>query len=126
MLARILYITLWVNQYDACLAFYRDTLDLPLETADENFAQFATKGTKLYLHRLSDSSPLRNHGLEIHFEVPDVDAAYNWLLNRGVKFEQPPGNMPWGTRMAALRDPEGNAIEIVGPLDPDESIKEYI
>jgi catechol 2,3-dioxygenase-like lactoylglutathione lyase family enzyme len=47
MLGRISYITLWVNQYDACLAFYRDTLELPLENADDNFAQFATLGTKL-------------------------------------------------------------------------------
>jgi lactoylglutathione lyase len=126
MLGRISYITLWVNRYDACLAFYRDTLALPLESSDENFAQFATQGTKLYLHRLGDSSPLRDHAIEIHFEVPEVDAAYNWLLNRGAKFEQPPANMPWGTRMAAFRDPEGNAIELVGPLDPAEPIKDYI
>jgi lactoylglutathione lyase len=125
MLGRISYITLWVNEYDACLAFYRDILELPLETADENFAQFATEGTKLYLHRLGDKSSLRTHALEIHFEVPDVDAECNKLLERGVRFEQPPANMPWGTRMAALRDPEGNAIEIVGPPDPKEVIKDY-
>ena len=126
MLGRISYITLWVNQYDACLAFYRDILELPLESSDENFAQFANQGTKLYLHRLGDPTHLRNHALEIHFEVPDVDAAYNWLLNRGAKFEEPPANMPWGTRIAALRDPEGNAIEIVGPLDPNEAVKDYL
>jgi lactoylglutathione lyase len=125
MLGKISYITLWVNQYDACLAFYRDILDLPLESSDDNFAQFATQGAKLYLHRLGDKTPLRDHGVEIHFEVPDIDAAYNWLLNRGAKFMQPPSNMPWGTRMAALRDPEGNAIEIVGPLNPNEAIKDY-
>jgi lactoylglutathione lyase len=126
MLGRISYITLWVNQYDACLAFYRDTLELPLENADDNFAQFATQGTKLYLHRLGNSSPLRDHAVEIHFEVSDVNAAYNWLITKGAKFEQPPANMPWGTRMIALRDPEGNAIEIVGPLDPNEPVKDYV
>ena len=126
MLGRISYITLWVNKYDECLAFYRDMLNLPLETADENFAQFATEGTKLYLHRLGDKSPLRAHALEIHFEVLNVDMEYNKLLERGAQFEQSPANMPWGTRMAALRDPEGNAIEIVGPLDPREEIKSYI
>jgi lactoylglutathione lyase len=126
MLGRISYITLWVNKYDACLAFYRDTLELSLETADENFAQFATQGVKLYLHRLGDNTPLRDHAIEIHFEAADVDAAYKRLLEKGTAFEQPPANMPWGTRMAALRDPEGNAIEIVGPLDPNEEIKDYI
>jgi catechol 2,3-dioxygenase-like lactoylglutathione lyase family enzyme len=99
MLGRISYITLWVNEYDACLAFYRDMLELPLDTADENFAQFVTEGTKLYLHRLGTNSPLRAHALEIHFEVPDADAEYNSLLGRGAQIEQPPANMPWGTRI---------------------------
>jgi lactoylglutathione lyase len=125
MLGRISYITLWVHEYEACLAFYRDALGLPLETSDENFAQFATQGTKLYLHRLGDKSPLRKHGLEIHFEVPDVASVYAKLLERGVQFEHQPANMPWGVRMAAFRDPEGNAIEIVGPPDPDEAIENY-
>ena len=125
MLGRISYITLWVNESDACLAFYRDVLALPLETSDDKFAQFATQGAKLYLHRLGTKAPLRSRALEIHFEVPDVDAAYSKLLERGVQFEDQPANMPWGARMAAFRDPEGNAIEIVGPLDPNEAIKNY-
>jgi lactoylglutathione lyase len=125
MLGRISYITRWANEYDACLTFYRDALGLPLETADDNFAQFATQGAKLYLHRLGTTLPLRSRALEIHFEVPDVDAVYGKLLERGVQFEDQPANMTWGARMAAFRDPEGNAIEIVGSLDPDEPIKNY-
>ena len=125
MLGRISYITLWVNEYDACLTFYRDALGLPLETADDNFAQFATQGVKLYLHRLGTKSSLRSHALEIHFEVPDVDAVYGKLRERGVQFKDQPANMPWGARMAAFHDPEGNAIEIVGPLDPNQSIKNH-
>lgn len=114
--AKITYITLWVQAYDDCLAFYRDQLGLPLETADANFAQFSTQGTRLYLHRLGSAPTLREHSLEIHFEVPDVDQAYAALLARGVEFDSPPANMPWGTRMAACRDPEGFHVEIVGPL----------
>ena len=114
-LGSITYITLWVNSYDACLSFYRDQLGLPLETADQNFAQFATGGTRLYLHRLGQTSPLRDHSLEIHFEVPDVDQAYAVLVDRGVSFDSPPEDMPWGTRMAACRDPEGFYVEIIGP-----------
>jgi lactoylglutathione lyase len=125
MLGPISYITLWVNKYDECLAFYRDVLRLPLEAADENFAPFSTQGTGLYLHRLGDQSPLRRQALEIHFDVANVDVVYKQLLERGVKFEHQPANMPWGTRMAAFRDPEGNAIEIVGPLDLNEEIKSY-
>jgi catechol 2,3-dioxygenase-like lactoylglutathione lyase family enzyme len=118
-LGPITYITLWVQHYDSCLVFYRDQLGLPLEIADENFAQFTTSGTHLYLHRLSSTSPLRDHTVEIHFEVPDVDEAYEAIKKQGVNFESEPANMPWGTRMAACRDPEGFHIEFVGPLVQD-------
>ena len=115
-LGSICYITLWVKTFDACLIFYRDLLGLPLVSADENFAQFSTSGTYLYLHRLGEAPPLRDHSLEIHFAVPDVDQAYTELVRRGLKFESAPADMPWGIRMAACRDPEGFQVEIVGPL----------
>lgn len=112
----ITYITLWVANYDATLAFYRDKLGLPCEQEDGNFACFNTQGVRLCMHRTSDPTPLREDTVEIHFEVPDVDETYRALLECGLSFEQGPANMPWGTRMAALRDPEGYSIEIVGPL----------
>ncbi len=115
----ISYITLWVKEFDACVAFYRDRLGLPVEHIEQNFAQFATAGTKLYLHRLGETRPLRSHTVEIHFPVEDVDAAYRSLSSKGVVFEQAPANMPWGSRMAAFRDPEGFSLEIVGPVIPD-------
>lgn len=124
-LTTIPYITLWAVNFDEMVAFYRDKLELPVEHGDENFIQFATQGTKLSIHRLSAASPLREHALEIHFDVPDVDAAYGELVKRGVEFEDPPANRPWGTRMAAFHDPEGFVIEIVGPLDLDEPIPTY-
>jgi catechol 2,3-dioxygenase-like lactoylglutathione lyase family enzyme len=121
----ISYITLWVQQYDESLAFYRDLLGLEVEQSDENFTQFATQGIRFYLHRLGAAPQLREHTVEIHFPVPDVDEAYRTLAARGIVFEQAPANMPWGTRMAAFRDPEGYALEIVGPLNPDEPVRSY-
>ena len=115
MLDRISYITLWVTAYDNCLAFYRDNLGLPLDGANESFAKFAAAGRQLYLHRMGSSPPLRARALEIHFEVSDVDSVYEDLVRKGVRFESAPADMRWGRRMAAFRDPEGNAIEVVGP-----------
>jgi catechol 2,3-dioxygenase-like lactoylglutathione lyase family enzyme len=124
-LSNIPYITLWAVNFDEMISFYLHKLELPLEFGDDNFVQFATQGTKLYIHRMGAASSLRDHTVEIHFDVPDVDAAYNELKQRGVRFAEPPANRPWGARMAALRDPEGYAIEIVGPLDPNEPIPSY-
>ena len=124
-LANIPYITLWAVKFDEMVDFYRDQLELPVEYGVENFIQFATQGTKLYIHRLGTAPSLREHAVEIHFDVPDVDAAYDELRQRGVDFEDPPANRPWGARMAAFRDPEGFTLEIVGPLDPDEPVPSY-
>jgi len=124
-LINIPYITLWASNFDEMVLFYRDKLELPVEYGDENFFQFATHGTKLFIHRLGTTPKLRDHTLEIHFDVLDVDTAYQELVKRGVEFEDPPSNRPWGVRMAAFRDPEGFALEIVGPLDPDEPVPSY-
>jgi len=124
-LSTIPYITFWAVNFDQMVAFYRDRLNLPVIYHDQNFIQFATQGTKLYIHRLEAAPPLREHAVEIHFDVPDVDAAYEELRAGGVVFEDPPANRPWGARMAAFRDPEGFAVEIVGPLDPNEPVPTY-
>jgi catechol 2,3-dioxygenase-like lactoylglutathione lyase family enzyme len=121
-LTTIPYITLWAVNFDEMVAFYRDQLELPVEYSNENFVQFATQGTKLYIHRLGIAPSLRKHAAEIHFDVPDVDAAYAALMARGVEFEESPANRPWGARMAAFRDPEGYALEIVGPLRAEPEI----
>ena len=124
-LQTIPYITLWAIKFEESLAFYKDKLGLEVEYEDESFAQFLTKGTKLYLHRLEEAEPLRDHTVEIHFEVPEVDEAYRALAGRGVVFEHTPENMPWGVRMAAFRDPEGYLIEIVGPHKPGEAVASH-
>ena len=124
-LEHISYITLWATRFDEMVAFYQDKIKLPIEYSNANFIQFTTQGTKLYIHRLGEAPPLRAHSVEIHFDVPDVDVAYQELVARGVEFEDPPANRPWGARMAAFRDPEGFALEIVGPLNPDELTPSY-
>src|SRR5690242_4022687 len=108
MLRNIPYITLWVRDFERTVAFYRDNLGLPLVELNEAFARFGTGGTQLAFHALPPGQAAPdNRGLEIHFEVPDVDAVYESLRGRGVSFKEPPGNMPWGVRMAAFEDPEG-------------------
>jgi catechol 2,3-dioxygenase-like lactoylglutathione lyase family enzyme len=46
----------------------------------------------------------------LYFLVEDVDRAHQRLAAKGVTFEQSPTDMPWGHRVAILRDPEGRAV----------------
>jgi len=49
-------------------------------------------------------------------EVADVDRAHRLLSARGVTFLAPPADMPWGQRVAMLRDPEGRTMCFAQPI----------
>jgi lactoylglutathione lyase len=49
--------------------------------------------------------------------VEDVDAAYETLSAKGVRFLRPPTDQPWGLRTAYFADPEGNPWEINQPIN---------
>jgi lactoylglutathione lyase len=117
MLHTIPYITLWVRDFERTVRFYRDMMGLPVLEANESFARFGTGGTQLAFHALGPGDPAPgDRGLEIHFQVAEVDPVYYELRGRGVEFKEPPANMPWGVRMAAFADPEGWTVEIIGPI----------
>lgn len=46
----------------------------------------------------------------LYLMVADVDRAHRELVSRGVAFESPPQDMPWGHRVAVTRDPEGRTV----------------
>lgn len=46
----------------------------------------------------------------LYFFVENVDRAHRDLTAKGVSFQQPPTDMPWGHRLAICRDPEGRMV----------------
>ncbi len=46
----------------------------------------------------------------IYLMVRDVNRAHADLVAKGVTFQQPPTDMPWGHRVAMLKDPEGRGV----------------
>lgn len=52
----------------------------------------------------------------LYFRVENVDRAHQRLAAKGVAFEQSPTDMPWGHRVAILRDPEGRAVYLAHDL----------
>jgi catechol 2,3-dioxygenase-like lactoylglutathione lyase family enzyme len=125
-LERLPYLTLWALRFDETKKLYREILGMPVVEENPNFVMFDTKSSRLAFHRLAKGPKLDRPTVELHLEVNDVDEVYNSLQRKGVKFDDQPANMPWGTRMASFRDPEGYQVEIVGPLKVDESSKEVL
>lgn len=119
-LQNLSYVTLWSVKFDEMRRLYKEVLGLPLVEESSSFMMFETKGSRLAFHRLAKGPRIDRRSVELHFEVNDVDEVYDSLRRKGVKFEEKPANRPWGTRMASFYDPEGYAVEIVGPLKSED------
>ena len=57
---------------------------------------------------MGEASPAKEPTL--YFMVKDVDRAYQALSAKGVMFEGPPADMPWGHRVVRTADPEGRTV----------------
>ncbi len=48
----------------------------------------------------------------LSLEVPDVDAALAQVETLGGEAPAPANDMPWGQRVAHVKDPDGNAVNL--------------
>ncbi len=48
----------------------------------------------------------------VSIEVGDVDATLRFVTELGGSVSGPPTDMPWGQRVAHVRDPDGNAVNL--------------
>ena len=56
-------------------------------------------------------------GLAFECDSPaDVDSLYAELTEAGYEGHLPPWDAPWGQRYSALRDPDGNGVDLFAPL----------
>jgi predicted enzyme related to lactoylglutathione lyase len=49
----------------------------------------------------------------IVFEPDDIDVTFRELTARGVEFNEPPADQPWGGRQALFKDQDGNIFVLV-------------
>lgn len=126
---KLSHVRVLASEFTRVFEFYRDTLQLGVRFHEEGvYAEFDTGPALLAIfHReyMADAlytgaphelaQPLQKPMLI--FSVPDVDATYVVLKERGVEFMAEPTNRGhWGIRTAHLQDPEGNLIEINSTL----------
>ncbi len=109
------YVNVFVSDFGRALTFYRDTLGLAVNTADEAFgyASFNT-GPASFAVAQTDEKTLVGRHTGVGFITADIDAAYATLQAKGVEFDMPPTKQPWGGTLALFKDPDGNLFY----LDP--------
>lgn len=120
-----------VDDPDAALAFYRDTLGLTMYNEVENdgyrFIVLATERQPEIQIVLSHPNAGRSREDgdavaallakgelgSLNFASDDLDATFEKLAAApGVEVVQEPTQQPWGRRDAAVRDPAGNMVRI--------------
>jgi lactoylglutathione lyase len=131
MPSRLAYAILFVSDLDRSIAFYRDVIGLPFRFGTDDYAEFATEGSKfaLYARRAlpellgveapTGAAPWPQG--EVAFFVDDVDAEHERLARAGVRVLAPPTDRPWGERTLHVADPDGNVVELTRAKRPERS-----
>jgi catechol 2,3-dioxygenase-like lactoylglutathione lyase family enzyme len=120
-----------VDDPDAALAFYRDTLGLTVinEVARDQFRWITLATDSQPEIQIVLSQPHAGRSQEdgdtiaallakgelrpLHFSSDDLDATFEKVAGApGADVLQEPVSQPWGVRDAAVRDPAGNFLRI--------------
>jgi lactoylglutathione lyase len=125
MFSKVDYVMVIVSDMQRSVAFYRDTLGLPLKFESPGWSEFETGGTTLALHpgaRAAGSEGAPPTGpvagtCSLGFSVSDLNRTFAELRDRGARFVQPPTDRPnEGIRLAVCLDPDGLAISFAETL----------
>ncbi|MGE0553299.1 MAG: VOC family protein [Gemmatimonadales bacterium] len=115
--ASIGQIAIAVQDVDRAVAFYRDSLGLPLLfQAPPGLAFFQTGGTRLMLSR-PESAEFDHPASILYFKVDDVEASHRQLSGRGVEFVDQPHVVHRTDQMELwmtfFKDGEGNTFALM-------------
>ena len=126
----ISHVHVLVDDVDAAVGFYRDTLGLEVasEVANGGFRWVVLRTASQPAISIVLSEPHAGRSQEdgdalaallakgelrtIQFRSDDLDETFDSAAAAGVDVVQEPISQPWGARDAAVRDPAGNLIRI--------------
>ena len=109
--------TIWSEDLNTLLPFYRDLLGFKVGQQIEGFVVLGDHGTPTLA--LGTHSEVRGRNLDaarhmVGLSTDDVDADWKRLKAAGVEFVEDPTD--YGTfRIATLKDPEGNLLQLLQP-----------
>lgn len=109
-----------VHDMPRAIGFYRDVLGLQhLFNAGPNLSFFDCGGVRLLLD-VAEKAEFDHPASILYYKVADIAAAHQRLVDKGVRFEEPPRLIaPMPTHdlwMAFARDPEGNMFALMAEM----------
>jgi methylmalonyl-CoA/ethylmalonyl-CoA epimerase len=118
-ISRLGQVSMNAHNLDRAVAFYRDTLGLPLLFTAGNMGFFDCGGVRLMV-TLPEKPEFDHPGSVLYFSVPDIESAYRQLEAKNVRFEAKPhliARLPahdlW---MAFFYDSEDNLLALMSEV----------
>ncbi|RBY81393.1 extradiol dioxygenase [Blastococcus sp. TF02-09] len=93
-----------------------EVVDRQPEEGELFFLTLRIGDSRLGLVADKDVTPGTPGRVLLSLEVPDVDAALVRVPALGGEATSGANDMPWGQRVAHVRDPDGNALNLTQPL----------
>jgi len=112
MIIRVWDVTFTVANLKRAADFYENVLGLQKKYQFSSYAGFDCGGVEIGL--VPGDVPGAQDGVPVvDLLVRDVDAAYQTLCERGVRFLKEPHDTLWGSRIALFADPDRNVLQLV-------------
>jgi lactoylglutathione lyase len=119
MFNKLYAVCLLVNDYEKSLVFYRDLLELKVNSQDTKYTDFKLGESMLAIFQKDEaeimfpkSNMFSGGGAVITFPVSSVEETCVVLKKKGIEIFEGPKAMPWGQVVAYFKDPDGNILEI--------------
>lgn len=120
-IGKLSHVMLGVADLDVSMAFYRDTLGLPVVFQTANIALLDAGGANIGLsEELAKVIATAPGPVELVFSVTDINTEHARLTESGVEFLKRPRQVTPTDWSANFRDPDGHILSLFGP-NSDES-----
>lgn len=113
------HVALFVKNFEKCVEFYTQLLDMKIEWHPDNDNIYLTSGNDNFaLHRAPENfhpdkyQRLDHIGFIIN-EIDDVDAWHDYLTANNITIKTPPRTHRDSARSFYCLDPDGNTIQMI-------------
>jgi methylmalonyl-CoA/ethylmalonyl-CoA epimerase len=118
--AKVAQLLIPVDNLDRGVAFYRDTLGIPLLfMAPPQMAFFDCGGVRL-LVGVTPAGQIPQRGSVIYFQVPDIGSVFSTLKDKAVQFRSEPHAVSRTPKselwLAEFSDPDGNQLALMADV----------
>jgi len=112
MIKTVWSITLYVSDLKKAARFYEEILGLEKKYEFSSYVGFECGGVEIGLMPNPKRKAQHDASATVEFLVNNVDEVYRKLKAKGVEFISELHEETWGGKQAALKDPDGNVLEV--------------